>query len=76
MVSFPDSLKGKIQLTINFGNAILDVNESNPFQITYILSLQGKSIDSLIISGTVWIMRPASSITIGLCKSQGLIGYE
>jgi hypothetical protein len=69
MVSFPDSLKANQTYTINFGNAILDVNENNPFPNYVYTFSTGKSIDSLIISGTVMdyeTLLPQKGITIGV----------
>ena len=48
-----DTLKPNTTYSINFGNAIVDINESNPFKnFTYTFST-GNSIDSLKASGRV-----------------------
>jgi len=54
-VKLKDSLIDNTTYTINFGNAIKDNNEGNPFRnFTYVFST-GKTIDSLQISGSVMI---------------------
>lgn len=53
VVSFDDTLKANQTYSIFFGNAISDVNESNPFNGYVIDFSTGDSIDSLILSGTV-----------------------
>jgi len=54
-VKLKDSLIDNTTYTINFGNAIKDNNEGNPFRnFTYVFST-GKTIDSLQISGNVII---------------------
>ena len=53
VVSFDDTLKAHQTYSISFGNAISDVNESNPFNGYVIDFSTGDSIDSLILSGTV-----------------------
>ena len=53
VVSFDDTLKANQTYSISFGNAISDVNESNPFNGYVIDFSTGDSIDSLILSGTV-----------------------
>lgn len=52
-VRLRDSLEANTTYTINFGNAIVDVNESNPFRdFTYVFST-GPSLDSLTFGGKV-----------------------
>lgn len=53
VVSFDDTLRANQTYSLAFGNAISDVNESNPFNGYVINFSTGDSIDSLIISGTV-----------------------
>ena len=53
VVSFEDTLKSDQTYTLLFGQAISDVNESNPFYNYSITFSTGESIDSMIISGTV-----------------------
>lgn len=45
-------LKEEATYTINFGEAIKDLTESNPAEFTYVFST-GDVIDSLVVSGTV-----------------------
>ncbi len=55
-ISFEDSLERNTTYTINFGKAIVDVNESNVLKnYTYVFST-GATIDSLSISGSVYNM--------------------
>lgn len=52
-VDLPDSLAENTTYVLNFGQAIVDVNERNPFtNYSYVFST-GPEIDSLRISGTV-----------------------
>ena len=53
VVSFDDTLRANQTYSLAFGNAISDVNESNPFNGYVINFSTGDSMDSLIISGTV-----------------------
>ena len=53
IVSFQDSLEKNTTYTLNFGNAIVDVNEGNILKnFTYVFST-GPKLDSLNISGKV-----------------------
>jgi uncharacterized protein (DUF2141 family) len=53
IVSFQDSLEKNTTYTLNFGNAIVDVNEGNILKnFTYVFST-GPKLDSLRISGKV-----------------------
>ncbi len=53
IVSFQDSLEKNTTYTLNFGNAIVDVNEGNILKnFTYVFST-GPKLDSLNISGEV-----------------------
>jgi hypothetical protein len=68
LVIFPDSLKQNQTYSINFGNAISDINENNPFPNYVYTFSTGKFLDSLIISGTVMdyeSLLPMKGITIG-----------
>ena len=70
-VKLKDSLIDNTTYTINFGNAIKDNNEGNPFKnFTYVFST-GKTIDSLQISGNVIIAQTgkADSTIIALLYS-------
>ena len=52
-IKLKDTLLDNTTYAINFGNAITDNNEGNPYvAFTYVFST-GKTIDSLILSGTV-----------------------
>ena len=52
-IKLKDTLLENTTYAINFGNAIVDNNEGNPFkEFTYVFST-GKMIDSLKLSGTV-----------------------
>src|SRR5690606_38315597 len=50
IITLPDSLEKNTTYTINFGNGLVDFNESNPFKnYTYVFST-GPELDSLTIS--------------------------
>ena len=52
-VKLKDTLKPNTTYSIDFGNAIVDINEGNPYRnFTYVFST-GKFIDSLTLSGKV-----------------------
>lgn len=54
-IRLKDTLLPNTTYSINFGNAITDINENNPFtDFTYVFST-GKTIDSLILTGKVSI---------------------
>ena len=53
VVTFEDTLRSDITYALNFGEAISDVNESNPFNNYVYIFSTGKKIDSMIVSGTV-----------------------
>ena len=54
-VKLKDTLLPNTTYSINFGNAIVDVNEGNPYKdFTYVFST-GNTIDSLILDGKVLI---------------------
>lgn len=54
-VKFKDTLVANTTYSINFGNAIVDINEGNPLKdFTYVFST-GSNIDSLAITGKVII---------------------
>ena len=59
-VKLRDSLMPNTTYSINFGNAIVDNNEGNPFKdFTYVFST-GNTIDSLTLSGKVIIAETGS----------------
>lgn len=72
LVEFPDSLRANQSYSINFGNAISDVNEGNPFN-NYVYEFStGKSLDSMIISGTVMdykTLLPLKDVTVALYET-------
>lgn len=66
-VKFKDSLQSNTTYSINFGNAIKDINEGNPFSnFTYVFST-GKTIDSLTLQGKIIMAETGKSdSTIGI----------
>ena len=70
-VRIRDTLEPNTTYTFDFGNAITDVNENNPYRrYTYVFST-GPYIDSLELSGRVLLAemgRPDSTLTIVLHK--------
>ena len=71
-VKFKDSLKPNTTYSINFGNAIKDLNEGNPFSnFTYIFST-GNSIDSLSLQGKIIMAetgKPDSTVGVMLYRN-------
>ena len=62
-IKLKDTLLENTTYAINFGNAITDNNEGNPYKdFTYVFST-GKTIDSLTLSGTV-LMAETGKATI------------
>ena len=54
-VKLKDTLLPNTTYSINFGNAIVDINEGNPYKnFTYVFST-GNTIDSLMLTGKVLI---------------------
>lgn len=70
-VTLRDTLEPNTTYSINFGNAIKDVNEGNALKnFTYVFST-GKALDSLTISGNVIVAengRPDSTLVVVLHK--------
>lgn len=68
-VNFEDKLLDNTTYSINFGNAIVDLNEKNPLK-NYLFSFStGNQIDTLKISGTVINaedLNPMSGIIVGI----------
>jgi hypothetical protein len=68
-VDFEDKLLENTTYSINFGNAIVDLNEKNPLK-NYLFSFStGNQIDTLKISGTVINaedLNPMSGIIVGI----------
>ncbi len=69
IVQFQDSLKANTTYTVDFGDAIVDNNESNPLgQYTFTFST-GTQIDTMAVSGTVLNaenLEPIKGIQVGL----------
>lgn len=68
-VNFKDTLREDQTYTINFGNAIADVNENNLFRNYVYTFSTGSEIDSMIISGNVMnyeTLHPMKGITVAL----------
>jgi len=69
VVNLLDTLKPNTTYTIDFGNAIVDLNEKNPLK-NYVFSFStGNEIDSLKIAGTVINaedLNPISGIIVGI----------
>ncbi|UKJ07810.1 Ig-like domain-containing protein [Solitalea lacus] len=53
IIKFVDTLSKNTTYSINFGNSIADINESNEYKNYHYVFSTGKFIDSLKISGTV-----------------------
>ena len=53
IIDLPDSLRAATTYTINFGNAITDLNEGNPLENYAFVFSTGPVLDSIRISGTV-----------------------
>src|SRR5699024_8030280 len=53
IITLPDSLETNTTYTINFGNALVDFNESNKLRNYYYVFSTGNEIDSLTVSGNV-----------------------
>jgi len=53
LINFPDSLQSDRTYTINFGDALVDLNEGNPIKNFQFVFSTGNTIDSLQISGRV-----------------------
>ncbi|MBO7239683.1 MAG: Ig-like domain-containing protein [Bacteroidaceae bacterium] len=64
-----DSLKPNTTYSIDFGNAIVDNNESNPYEnFAYVFST-GENVDTLAVSGTVLTaaeLEPVKGMVVGL----------
>lgn len=69
IVSFPEPLDSNRTYSLNFGEAIVDNNESNPYYgLSYSFST-GKAIDSMMLSGTVadaTTLLPIANATVAL----------
>ncbi len=71
-VKLKDTLLSNTTYAINFGNAITDNNEGNPYvEFTYVFST-GKTIDSLTLSGSVYMAetgKPDSTLMVLLYRN-------
>jgi hypothetical protein len=71
-IRLKDTLLANTTYAINFGNAITDNNEGNPFvEFTYVFST-GKTIDSLTLSGSVYMAetgKPDSTLMVLLYRN-------
>ena len=69
MVELFDTLKPNTTYSIDFGNAIVDNNEGNPYEnFAYVFST-GEGVDTLAVSGTVLNaqdLEPVKGVTVGL----------
>ena len=68
LVSWNDTLAKNTTYQINFGNAIVDITESNPISLTKIWST-GSVLDSLTVSGVVrsaWTQKPLPNAVVQL----------
>ena len=69
IVTFPEQLDSNCTYSLNFGEAIADNNENNPYYgLSYSFST-GKEIDSLMLSGTVvdaTTLFPIANATVAL----------
>lgn len=69
VVELQDSLQPDQTYTIDFGNAIVDYNEGNPFGLYAFSFATGNEFDSLGISGTVFnaaTLTPEKGIIVGV----------
>ncbi len=71
-IKLKDTLKENTTYAINFGNAIRDNNEGNPFKnFTYVFST-GNTVDSLTLSGKIFVAetgKPDSTISAILYRN-------
>lgn len=69
IVSFQDTLQPDATYSLNFGNSIVDYNESNPLRGYRFLFATGPTLDSLRIEGRVVdaeTLSPLEKITVGI----------
>jgi len=70
-VNLQDDLKDSTTYTINFGSAIVDLNEKNPLKNFSFSFSTGNQIDTLQVKGTVINaedLNPVSGVTVGVYK--------
>ena len=71
-VNLQDDLKDSTTYTINFGSAIVDLNEKNPLKNFSFSFSTGNQIDTLQVKGTVINaedLNPVSGVTVGVYKN-------
>ncbi|MBP1676908.1 MAG: hypothetical protein H6Q20_1467 [Bacteroidetes bacterium] len=71
-VSFEDNLIDSTTYTINFGNAIVDLNEKNPLKNYRFSFSTGNEIDTLQISGTLIDaenLNPMAGVLVGIYQA-------
>ena len=72
-VKFNDSLKTNTTYTIDFGAAISDLNESNPFPFFSFVFSTGATIDSMMLTGKVldaYTKEPIPAATVALYEDR------
>ncbi len=72
-VALPDSLKANTTYTISFGNAIVDVHESNPLKDFQYVFSTGAYLDTLFFKGKVVdaaTLAPLKGITVVMYRNQ------
>lgn len=65
IIKLPDSLKAETTYTINFGNAIADLNEGNVLENYAFIFSTGKNLDSIRLTGIVTnalTLKPAEGV--------------
>ncbi|MEP6794802.1 MAG: Ig-like domain-containing protein [Saprospiraceae bacterium] len=69
IIKLPDSLKAETTYTINFGNAIADLNEGNILENYAFIFSTGKVLDSIQLTGSVTnalTLKPADGVWVML----------
>ncbi|KAB1064043.1 Ig-like domain-containing protein [Salibacter halophilus] len=69
IISIEDTLKPNTTYNFNFGEAIVDLNESNPLDSNLFVFSTGPVLDSLTISGQLkdgWTLEPVKDISLYL----------
>ena len=72
IIELPDSLREETTYTINFGNAITDLNEGNILENFVFVFSTGDELDSIRINGTVIdavTLKPADDLWVMLYKT-------
>ncbi|MDD4644464.1 MAG: Ig-like domain-containing protein [Bacteroidales bacterium] len=72
-IRFTDTLQPDRTYAINFGDALVDLNEANPIKNFQIVFSTGNTIDSLETSGIVWMPSTTSLLkTFSLCFTMAM----